>query len=718
MNEDETDSMEGAPLPAEKRDDGETAALIRDRAVIAQAAQDTNHRLSQHDVRFVEGENQWPDAIRADAEAQGNPCLTLNDLPVFVERVCGDQRMNRPAIHVHAADDYGAQLEFSDGKSSRRIKGASIYEGIIRAIEFNSQAEAHYDRAYQHAVDGAVGWLRVLTRYANGRDFDQELVIRSIKNRWSALLADDAQEPDRSDASYGFIGSEMLRREFDRRYPKARQGDLIDAAMSGSRAYWGPSGEDRIKVAEYFTREAMTRELVLFSNGQTDYLDAVKDLLQGGALMDASTGHPMAVEGQDGQPIPVQVVRSRKVTTWCVYWRKVTAWDTLEGPLKLPFSTIPLVPVIGRERDMPDGETRNASLIRHVKDAQQMQNYWMSKATQRVALAPLAQWFGPESAFEGREAMWRQANSAAQAFLVYNEDASSPPSRVAPPDMPVAEVQIASQMAQAKKAVLGMYDGALDLPQQTSGRAINARDRQAQSSNVGFGDNLNRAIRRIGLLLVEAIPKIYDTERVMRLRNEDGTGDWIKVNQVVTGPDGQEHVINPLGSGEYDVTVTAGPSYATQRAEAGDGQMQLLQTAPDLMPVIGDVVVENQDWPQAEKLATRIRKSMDPKLLTSAEREAIAEDDPQQQGGPQSPEDQAAAQQQQMAQQVLEAQHQVAMAQADADMAEAEAKKAKAAADIQEAQMRMAAMGLGGQAPQLPVVGSAPAGNNQQQVTA
>lgn len=679
-------AMEPKPLRAEKMSDLDLLRIARERAVVAQSWWQENHDLADHDVRFVEGD-QWS---HADLQARaGQPSLKINGLAAYVEQVTGEQRQNRPAIHVRAADDLGAAQEYEvgDGKVKRRVKGAELYSGIIRAIEFNSSAESHYDAVHRHAVDGGMGYLRVLTRYANGRDFDQDLVISRVKNRWSVLLDPDAEEPDFADARYAFIGRDMKRAEFQRRYPNAVIGGMVDALDEAEQAFWGGS-EDKERVTEYFTREAVERELILLSNGQMDYLDQIKGVLD------------------DLERQGVTVARRRKVIDWRVCWRLITAWSVLEGPVDLPFKTIPIVPVFGRERNLKD-KTLYSSLIRHAKDPQRMSNYWWSAATARIGNAPKSQWVAPAEAIEGYEAEWLRANDASgPAVLRYNGEV--PPRREAPPAMPVAEVSMAQQMGTLVRDTIGMGSpGMTDVPADASGKALRTRQAVASTGTFVFTDNLSLAMRRIGLLLVQAIPKVYDTERVMTLLGEDRqTASWAKVNQVVVDEEtGKEVVIQSLGTGEYDVYVTTGPTYATLREEAADGQMQLLQIAPNLAPIIGDKIAENMDWPQANQIAERIRRTMPPEVLSPEERQELQdEQQPQQQTGPDgqplpTPEQQQAEMaqaQQQAAMQVLQAETAAKMAKAEADTAQAEAKKAAGAADLLEAQLKMQALQMGG----------------------
>ena len=676
-------TIEGKPLPTPRRPVEDVLTEARERASFARNEWAGNHAAADQDVRFIEGE-QWPASIVAERQINGQPCLTLNNLPVFIEQVTGEARQSRPAIHVKPTDGYAASKPFvvngDNGKPSQ-MPAHEVLEGIIRAIEFNSSADAHYDGAIQHAAEGGFGWLRVLTRYASAKDFDQELIIRRVKNRWSVLMDPLAEEPDFSDARYALVSQKMPRAEFLRRWPDAKIGALD---IPEHREYWG-DGQEWVQVAEYFTREAVERELLLLENGQTTYLDQVEGIMQG-----------EAIPGPDGAPIPV--VRRRKVVAWRVIWRLITAWDVLVGPLELPFTTIPLVPVLGRERNLRDGTTTYSGLVRHVQDAQRMDNYWMSAATERVALTPKAPWVGPVEAFEGFEAEWRDANTRNASYLPYNGDAPAPPVQAAPAVMPTAELQISASMVDRKKAIIGIFDSALGAQSnETSARAIFARKSQSNTVNFVFPDNLNRAIRRIGILLVEAIPRIYDSERVMRLLGEDGKGTWLTVNQIVTDPEtGQETVINSLGDGDFDVAVQPGPSYQTMREEAGEAMVEMVRVSPDMAPLIGDKMVEAMNWPGARQISERLRRNIAAQMPHVLSPEEAAELQQEQQAGqeldPQtgqpapSPEEQAAAQQQQMAQAAMQMQMQVAQAETEAKMAQAEADKATAAAQMKTAE--------------------------------
>jgi hypothetical protein len=164
------------------------------------------------------------------------------------------------------------------------------------------------------------------------------------------------------------------------------------------------------------------------------------------------------------------------------------------------------------------------------------------------------------------------------------------------------------------KATTSMFDASLGArSNEVSGKAILARQREGDIANFVFHDNLKRAIKFLGDILVDLIPKIYDTERQLITLNEMGEDVPTLVNQVVIDQQtGREVIINDLSQGRYKVVVTTGPSFTTQRIEAAESMMDFVRTAPATAGYVMDLIAENQDWPGALKIAQRLRKLLPP----------------------------------------------------------------------------------------------------------
>ena len=627
----------------------------RERAKYGLTAWQENFDNAKADVRFLAGE-QWPERVLRERQLEGRPALMLNKLPQYMDQVLGDQRQNRPAIRVHpvSANVGGKQAQQASNQAgTKRYTLAEVYEGLIRNVEYISNAEAHYDKAFQQALEGGFGWLRVLTKYATDDAFEQDVEIASIHNRFSVIMDPDCNEPDFSDANWCFVSENMPKKEFDKRYPNKRTGVLDGEEGS----WWGDT--EHVRVAEYFYREPVTRVLLLMSDGRTVWADEVREVLD-----------EMAQQG-------ITPKRAREVKTYKVMWMKITGRDVLEKPTQWPGNTIPIVPVLGKSIVIDD-KTYYRGLIRYAKDAQRMHNYWLTAATERVALAPKSPFVGDAEAIEGYEAEWANANTSNASLLRYNSNGGTlpAPKREAPPSMPAAEMQLALAGTDEIKETIGIYDASLgQKSNETSGRAIEARQRQGDRGTFAYVDNLNQAIRRLGMILVDVIPKVYDSERVVRIRAEDESGDWVVLNQtIIDTQTGQQVTVNDLGVGKFDVVVKSGPSYATQRLQAADGLMTFVQAVPDSAQAVMDLIATNMDWPGSDQIAERLRKMLPPNLLSNEEKEELGMD-------PNTPDPQAAA---------AEQAAQVQAAQAQAEMAKAGAVQAKAEADIAIANARRA----------------------------
>jgi len=646
--------------------------VARDRYVTATTYWRDNYHDALDDLNFTYIE-QWD---KATSEARKDrPCLTLNKLPTILDQVIGDIRQNRPSINVHPVEaDHrvgpqpaGPQGGPQGGRvpnlaGTKDYSEAELRNGLIRNIEQTSGAEAHYDTAAQHAIEGGFGWLRVLSAYSDDDTFDQDLLVKSIRNRFSVLFDPQSTgEPDFSCANWCFISELMRRKEFNKRYPDAVLGDMGDQVIGEDWHLW--FNEDMVRVAEYFYREPVKRKLLLLSTGETVWLDEVKPVLD-----------ELAAQG-------VEVRRDRKVSTYKVMWCKITGMSILEKPTEVPFRTIPVVPVLGKEVVIGN-EVHYRGLIRYAKDAQKMHNYWMSSATERVAMAPKQKYIADAKSVEGLENEWANANTSAKPLLRYKHRVDVPPPReVPPPSMPAAELQLALAGSDEIKATTGLYDASMgNQGNETSGKAILARQRQGDRGTFAYIDNLSRALRRVGKLLIDAIPRVYDSERIIRLKFQDGKEDWVTINKtVIDQQTGQPVLIHDISAGKYDCTVNTGPSYQTLRLEAADSLMQFVQAVPAAGGVILDLIAKNMDWPGADEIAKRLKKILPNGTLSEQEMQEDGIEPPQP-----SPEAQAEM-----------ARAQADIAKAKADEAMAQAKTVEAQAKILEIQMQASIAGPG-----------------------
>ena len=611
-----------------------------------------NFKIAKHDLAFLYGEGQWDQKAKQERENEGRPTLTLNQLPQFKRQVVNEMRMSTPRINVIPVNpDFKKAADPQERDRIKNIPGtkdysmAEVYEGLIRNIEVISHADRHYDRAGQHAVESGFGWLRVITHYQNQDTFDQDIKILSLINRFAVISDPDAMEPDTTDKNWLFVGEKMHKDEFRTRYPDASIGDITQ--WSGDEFSWWHDGE-YVRVAEYFYRKPATRKLILLSDGTVTYRDQVEPILD-----------ELKNKG-------ISIVNERKVKTWKVCWAKITANSILEGgpldEIEWPGSIIPVVPVLGEEFNYGD-KTVYLGLTHFAEDSQKMTNYWWTAATEKVALSPKAPWVASAEAIEGYEQQWENANRGNPSVLPWNEYDSNGQQLRAPQRsdfsaMPAAEIQLALAASDLTKSTLGMYNASLgQQSNETSGIAINNRKRESDTGNFHFTDNRDMAITAIGRILVEVIPRVFDADRVMRLMFESGDGDWVQINQSVKDEQtGKTVLIHDLSTGKFDVIVKAGPAFDTQRQEAVESMLRVVQVLPETGRVLLDLIAENMDWHLSKEASRRLKMMLPREMLKPEEIKEMGLDQAPQQMTP-------------------EQQAEVAKAQADSEAAKANAAK-------------------------------------------
>lgn len=544
------------------------------------------------DLKFRTGD-QWPDDVKTQRNLDGRPCLTINRLPQFIRQITNDQRQNRPSIKVFPVDDK------ADADT------AKVLQGLIKHIEYNSNADVAYDTAFESAVTTGRGFFRIITDYTNPMSFTQEIKIKLIENALTVYFDPFSVEPDGSDANYALIVEDMSKSEFKRTYPDALMNNVNDWSSLGANAQ-GWIGSDTCRVAEYYVKKFKKKRLALLSTG--DVIDAKG--------LDENTDLGFHDPETKLKPVTVKDVRETMIPV--IKWYKITGNEILERT-DCPGAWIPIIPAYGDKINV-DGQRVLEGIVKHAKDPQRMYNYWTSNETEVIALAPRTPWVGVAGQFEGFEDKWRDANKRNFPYLEYNPTSvagtPSPPPVRNTYEPPVAAITQAKALsADDLKATTGIYDSALGAQAiESSGIAIQRRNSQSQISNFHFIDNFTRALRHAGRIIVNIIPSIYDIPQVHRIIKDDGTSDMVALNKIFEGPDGKDKMHN-LAVGEYDIVVETGPSYATKRMEMAAFSEKMVKAYPQLMQIAGDLIIGESDMPGASELANRFKKTIDPKLL-------------------------------------------------------------------------------------------------------
>jgi hypothetical protein len=633
---------------------------------LASDAEKEQRFQSLEDLRFGKMGDQWPQQVRKDREVQGRPCLTMNRMPAFTKQVLNDARQNRPAMKFHPVGS-GADRET-----------AEILDGLARNIEYSSNADIAYDTALDFAVNMGFGYWVIRTGYADEDTFDLDIQIERISNPFSVYGDPYSTAADSSDWNSAFITDLLDKREFERRWPKADTSDFTTDGRTSKDVLWFQG--DQIQVAEWWKRDEVAETILKLTNGAVmseDELLKVDD--SGLSLLDILKVQGISVNG-------TRTVKKHRVQQYILNGAEVLEKNDWKGKY------IPIVPVYGEEVNV-EGKRLFQSLIYFAKDAQRNYNFWRTASTELVALAPKAPYIGVVGQFATDAVKWENANNVSYPYIEADAVAGAPslPQRQPFAGPPAGALQEALNASDDMKSIFGLHDASLGAQgNETSGRAILARQREGDVSTFNFIDNLSRSIRHSGRIILDLIPHVYSAARVIRCIKEDGSNFAVPVNQPVMPaqggqppqppmgdptqqgmpagamppgmpqqppemgqqqPTGQPtyHPVPPgadqdpsmaalikvfdLSAGKYDVTVEAGPSFSTRREEAANQMLELIRILPPSAPMIADLLAKNLDWPGADEIAKRLQLMLPPQIQGQNPQVAQLMDQLQQQHG-------------------------------------------------------------------------------------
>jgi hypothetical protein len=552
-------------------------------------------------MRFLfadsDNQDQWEPAVKARRHMATQPMITINKVHTHWLMIVNQMKENKPSIQVHP----------TNGEAS--YEAAQIYEGLIRHIEYKSNAKVAYDIASEQQVGGGIGYVQVITKYADDSTFDQEIFIKEIPDALSVYLDPHIKKRDGSDAKYAFIYEDMPRHEFERKYPN------IKVPTSNGNQQWVT--KDIVKVATYYEKE--TRKEWLYSITNDD--GSVKFMRESDITVEErKLFNEIIRTGGEG-------IDRRRIDKHVIKKYLIGGTEVLEKGI-WPGTYIPIARQVGEEVIIEQRLDRKG-IVRYMKDAQRAYNYNASAALEYGALQSKSPYLAPVDAINGLENYWATANTENHAYLPYNnldeQGNQVPMPQKAPTPMGAPVYMDGMQTANMEMMMTsGQYDQTFgEQSQELSGVSIDKRINQGNRATFHFQDAQANTIQFVGKIIIDLIPKIYDTKRIVRILGEDGSEDQIMVDpqakQAIIQNEQEaeakiQTIFNP-NVGKFDVVAECGPSYDTKRAEAFDAMTGLLKAQPALSQVIGDLYMGSADFPGADKLQERMRNWIPQSIL-------------------------------------------------------------------------------------------------------
>lgn len=552
--------------------------VARKRLTSAQSFEAEQRKERKLDLQYkVGGRHQWDDQAYND-RVSGNPqrpAITINLCRPLSNQVNNSIRKLQPQITVKPRSD-GATPET-----------AEVIEGKCRAIQYDSDAEIAYDTAAQYATDSGYGvfGLEAVER-EDGNGF--EVKLRTIYDPSTVFFDPSAKKPDRSDAKWALVIDRMSRIDYLAGFGESAtaEANFYPANTDASVQGWMNPGakDDSVLVAEYYVIEPWKGD-------------------------DVAQGRDMA---QSSEPIAKAPRRRRNR----VIKRIINGMEVLEEA-ELPGDSIPLFAVHGDETWI-DGERHIGSLLRDARGPQTMRNWTATKKAEVLSMTNTNPYLVTPRMIQNVEDRWKKLHLGTYAYITFNPDPQMPegPKRLDTGEPPVAALTAAEAMAtQEIRDVTGVQDPALGKQQyaQQPGYAIQQLRSESDTSVAHYTDNLGRAMRTCGRLMIDWIQTYYDIEEQWQIIDGKMQEKTVWVNKPAVDDKGQAYN-HQITQGRYEFVVEMGPGYDTQREESQSLYSGLASGGGDLADVYAYLALKNSDAAGAEEGAELIQRALSMKM--------------------------------------------------------------------------------------------------------
>ncbi len=556
-----------------KMNEADLIKHIRKRGTAMMSADKDNRTHAMINYKFInKAGGQWDEEM---LRVRGNsrPAYEFNKLRVTSRRIANDMRANRPTGKVTPVEDGD-------------VETAQVIEGLIRNVWNVSDADTIIDYAAGYQVDAGMGAWEVTSDYSNPRSFNQDIQVKMVHNPFCLFSDEKAKDPMKRDAEDWILTEKMRKSAYEKEYPDAKPVDFLDHEFDDDDDW---EGEDEVRIGRYVWKEPKELEIAQLTDG---------------TVVDAD------------KLTPDMEIKERRTVDIFEIWQVIVSGDAvLKEKQKLPGIHLPFVVVFG-EYMIVDGKTCWWGLAEFAKDAQRSYNVARTAISETIAMAPQAKIWATAKQAEGHKDNWTQAHQQNLPYILYTPDPQAPgaPQRYGGADVPVALIQESQLASEEINMVTGIYQHDVGAPNpSSSGRQEIARQQAGQLATFNYPDNLTKGIQRSYEIMIGMLPEVYDAERKIRILGEDMTSDYKMINTTRQGKDGYEEVYD-LRTGQYDVTVTTGPSFATRRQEAAETYQQLFGGNEMVFPLIADLLVKSMDLPYAEKIAERLATLLPPEV--------------------------------------------------------------------------------------------------------
>ena len=262
--------------------------------------------------------------------------------------------------------------------------------------------------------------------------------------------------------------------------------------------------------------------------------------------------------------------------------------------------------------EIVEGKVIWSSMTRRVMDPQRVYNYARSREIEEGALAPRRKPVFSKKQLSDKmtQRQIAELNTSADPVLIITPDPEMPNVQEIGGAVPNPHLQtIAASSAQDLAETGGVYSAQQGQnPRYQSGWAVEQMISKGDAKTTRWLNNTAIAYRRICKMVIHAMPQVYDTEREIRVLNNDGTDEVVTINREVFDQQTQKMVkVSDLSVGKYDIIIDLDRAYKSKRQATAERLVQLAAVDPSLMMEAADIVYGSLDVPGAEEIRERKR---------------------------------------------------------------------------------------------------------------
>ncbi len=539
---------------------------------------------------------QWEGPLGEQFE--NKPKFEVNKVHLAVIRIINEYRNNRISVDFVSKD--GSQGGIM----------ADVCDGLYRADEQDSCAEEAYDNAFEEAVGGGFGAIRLRAAYEDEYDDTNErqrIRIEPIYDADSCVFFDLAgKRQDKSDAKYCFVLTSMT--------PEAYREEWDDDPSSWpkeiSKSEFDWCSPDLVYVAEYYrveeTREVMHVFMALdgteerFAESEFEEDPDLKETLRAKGYIE----------------LRQRPVRQRKVRKYIL-----SGGGILEDCGYIAGTQIPIVPVYAK-RWFVDGLERCMGHVRLAKDAQRLKNMQLSKLGEISALSSVEKPILTPEQIMGHQVMWSEDNIKNFPYLLINPitDAAGqsvvggPVAYTKSAAIPPAMAALLQLTEQDMQEILGNPQNAEKMVSHITNKNLDMVQSRLDMQSFIYMSNFAKAVRRCGEVWLSMAKELYaEPGRTMKTLDIRGSAGAVTLMKPMVDKETSQVIMeNDLTQASFDVVADVGPASVSKREATVRSLTGMLAIAqdPETQQILQSMIMMNMESEGISEIREFFRKRL------------------------------------------------------------------------------------------------------------